>query len=735
MRVRLLQSPCLRLAKALAVLALLTAGAATAATPANGGLTLASGGATDYRIVPTGSGNAMDEHAARELADYLKRSTGARFRQTDHPGGGPTIRLRVQPGSDLPGEGFRLRSAGGNLTITGGSHRGLLYGVYTFLERYVGVRWYGPDYTVVPHRDPLTVPPLNLTDAPAVAYREAFIREADDPAYSAHNRLNGRFGHRIAKHMGTRPDTFDKLRKLNIFQLVPKSRYGSEHPAYFGGGQLRFANPDVRRTAIAAVRRKLEQWSAPPRYLLIEHADRDTYFRGGHDGALIDRYGSPGAAYIDFVRAIARAVEPDFPDTTVLAQAYKWSRPPVSGMSLPSNMGIMFSDIERDFGEPLSARVNAPLERDLQGWRRLTDHVLLWTYVTDFAGYLQPFPDLDTFAPDLRLGSAPLEGVFAEGAYNTTGSEFAVLRSWVLAHLMWDPDRDPQALIKDFLSGYYGAAAPQIRAYIELLQDSEARWHGLLGDKTPPTAGYLDASTLSRAERLFDAAEDAVASDPAQLRHVRIARMSVDYALLAQPADGGDATDGRETRLSRLQSTMKAAGMTAYREGRGHPPSELIEALRIQRHYAKAPAICHGRPAAGCRSVQDLSLDLAGDAGFVADRAASDGAAVRENGASDAWAVQLPLDRLLPDSGEWRLYAAVRAEGDDDGKALRAGVYPGRRVSVGYSKLAAGDYRLVALPGRWTGTGERYLWVSATGRGGDRDVYIDRIVAVREDSP
>jgi len=39
---------------------------------------------------------------------------------------------------------------------------------------------------------------------------------------------------------------------------------------------------------------------------------------------------APGAAFMDFVRVIAEAIAKDYPQVTVLAEAYQWSRKPLA---------------------------------------------------------------------------------------------------------------------------------------------------------------------------------------------------------------------------------------------------------------------------------------------------------------------------------------------------------------------------------------------------------------------
>lgn len=709
-------------------------------------LTLAKDGDGDYRIVVSPDAGAAARRAARILSDYLSRVTNAGFPVIDAADDRPAIRLTRAPRGtrDAPtaAEAFRISVRGGDLVLAGNSDRALFYAVHWFLEEQVGVHWFEPGAAEVPRRPTLRVEIDNRWREPRFAYREVFFRHADDPVFSARNRLNGRFGHRLDRPIPASLGGDRRLRKIGIFDLVPPDRYRASNPGLFAGGQLRFADPRVRRIAKRRLREHLEQWEEAPSYLLIEHADRGTYFDGGADAALIDRHGAPSAAYVDFVRELAEVAAETHPDVTVLAQAYLWSRKPPRNMPLPDNMGVMLAGIERDFSRPMTAPANRGFLDDLDGWSRLTRHIVIWDYVTNFAGYIQPYPNIHTFADNIRALArrGAVEGVFAQGAYGTRGAAFAELRTWLLARLLWEPEADADGLIRTFMHGYYGPAAPHISRYLDELGDAARRWPGRLRAKTPVTAGYLDATFLRRADRLMRQAEAATAEGSRYRRRVQTARIPVDYAILANRArlreeGGGDWRLATGARLERLRRYLEQADVTAYREGGAAGIDGLMRALEIDRTRAGPPAICEGLPPSDCRVAEDLALHLVGgDAALAADDAAADGGAATMPGDARAWGVQLPLADLLPETGDWRIYARVRAETDDGARrpAVQAGIHPGDNRTHD----AGPSYRTVALPGSYRYDAQRYLWFAPAHDDDVDRILVDRVIAVpAEEAP
>jgi hypothetical protein len=726
-------------------LALLSLFACFVAAEAHG-LVLAHEGKTDYHIYIGASAAPAERHAAEELAAFLKQATGATFPLVDkrEQATGPLLvvgvndltkeTLGARPKSGLLGDdGFEIRTHGDKLFIFGGSPRGSLYGVYFFLEKYLGCRWYSSDFSVIPAVRSVRLGKIHERQVPRFSYREVFSRDADDPLFSARNRLNGQFGHRLDRFLKDEHGGAVSIRGINIFKLVDPAKYRKGHPEYFGGGQLRFGNSKVRAIAIDTTRERLARLPIEPFYLLISHADVNSYYYGEEDKRIIDEGASPGAAFMDFVRVIAEAIAKDYPQVTVLAEAYQWSRKPPRRMVFPKNIGVMVSDIELDFSAPMNADRNQGFLQDLDDWSRLTSQILVWDYITNFAGYLQPHPNLYVLGPNLiLLAQRPrVQGVFEQGSYGTRGGEFAELRTWVLAHLLWDPDRDDRALIREFIHGYYGPAAPYIEHYVEILHASAKQHPTYLAVKTPPFAAYLTAGMLGKADDLFQKAEQTVKDSPQYLRHVQMARLAVDYALLINPR----LRNENGARLARFKSYLQLGGVTAYREGGKEASTDtLIQALEIPQTVAKPPAECNGRGQDDCIEIQDLGFNLAGDARLAADGMASNGAAVRMGGGSTVWGIQLPLGYWPPPEGNWRILVSVRIDpgkGAGTDLALRMGVYPGVRREVLVAE-AATAYKLFELPGTWRQDKTRAIWVAPPGSGAIEALYVDRVVAVRQ---
>ena len=113
--------------------------------------------------------------------------------------------------------------------------------------------------------------------------------------------------------------------------------------------------------------------------------------------------------------------------------------------------------------------------------------------------------------------------------------EFGHLRAYLITKLMWNPNADPNAIINDFLEGYYGKAAAQIRNYIDSMREALLNDNfrlNIFGDPRDAVNNYLAPDKMIHYNRLFDKAEKAVSDDKEKLTRVKEARLPLLIAVI-----------------------------------------------------------------------------------------------------------------------------------------------------------------------------------------------------------
>lgn len=584
-------------------------------------LVLADNGHSAYQIVVAGDASPSTKHGAGELQKFLEEMTGVKLAvvSDQQPIGPREIILGDNAHFKLLGtnvdvaslgpEGYVVRTVGEHLLIAGGQLRGNLYGVYGFLEDHLGCRWFAPGVSRVPRTARLAIGEIDDRQVPVFEYREPFICECFDADWCVQNRMNSSGEHGYAtlgETVGGRVQFGRGLFCHTFYQLVPPQKYFDQHPEYFAlvdgkrqkeDSQLCCSNRDVARICTERI---LEAMRAEPNATIFSVSQND----GGQSPCqcprcqnLALREDSQAAPLLLLVNRVAQAVEKEFPDKIVETLAYEWGRHPPKHMRPRSNVLIrLCSGGQCCFSHPFDACDSEPnrvFSRDLEGWSKIAPRLWVWDYVANFNRYLLPHPTLRVLAPNIRLFAAHhVKGVFAEGVSLTFEGEFAALKGYIIAKLLWNPNCDVDRVLNDFLTGYYGKAAEPIRAYIDMLHDNVERNNIHVTNVAECDSPHLADDLLVKADKLWQRAEDSVVGEPDMLRRVKLSRMSVDYAILERARLQARQSDAafRSLVVARfkpffevlLDSRVTHLGMStpldklAYRR-------ELADALKLER--------------------------------------------------------------------------------------------------------------------------------------------------------
>lgn len=508
-------------------------------------------------IVRPAEATPSQVYAAEELRDFVERMTGVALpiRSDAEPLPeraillGDTRHTRAVLGEEvdwarLGDDGFRIVARPPHLVIAGSGVRGTLYGAYELLERYGGCRWYASFHTVVPRRGRLAVPAaLDDTQIPAFVMREPFWYDMFRGDFAARSRANGNRMELAEKH-GGKIRFGAGLSVHTFYRLMSPEEFFADHPEYFSEidgrrvadrAQLCLSNPEVLRIC---TERMLERIRRDPTAKLYSLSQNDWYgyCTCAECRALDEREGTPAASMIHFVNQVAAEIEKEFPDAWIETLAYQYTRTPPKTIRPRHNVVPRLCTIECDFSLPLDRSPhpqNIRFVEEIQGWSAVTDKLYIWDYTTNFAHYLGPHPNFASLQGNVQFfRDHRVVGLFEQGAYQGRHAEFAELRAWVLAKLLWDPDQDIEALYDDFFAGYYGQAAPLVRRYWEELQSFAADPDIMLNIWTGPQAAYYPEGFFARSLELWRQAEALVADDPAISYNVCMGAMPVYYSLL-----------------------------------------------------------------------------------------------------------------------------------------------------------------------------------------------------------
>lgn len=541
-------------------------------------IALTTSGKVHTCITLAESASPSEKSAAAELAAYLKKVTGAEFEILipEQAAGRPAIAVgpgaskTLAPGLDLSklgnsglGEdGIVMKSAPPHLILTGaeGSARGTLYAVYEFLEREVGVRWWTTTEEFVPRAPTLAIRPLDVRYKPPFSSRELFtwgmVHEEKQWAYDGSDAAvkdwgKARFAARLRNngHATSLPESLGGVSMPigwvhTFYTFLPPEKYFKDHPEWYSeiDGQRTTVGPrnfhaqlcmtneamlaELSKVVLEAVRKQ-------PQFGMISVSQNDGW--GNCQCAkcveLDTVGGSPSASLLYGINKVADAVAAEFPGFKVETLAYLYSRKPPTKIIPRPNVIVRLAIIERYAAQPIDSDANRTIMNELKGWSSVASDLFLWDYCTNTYTPMAPNPVWQVFAPDLRTyRDHHVSSVFMEGEAIGV-SDFVDLKTYLLAHLLWDPSRDEDKIIEEFLSGYYGKAGPALRQVLASYEE-QARavkfgmWYGTRN------ARWIALSTVNRATELFQKAEIAVKDDPILLGRLKRARISLEHQWL-----------------------------------------------------------------------------------------------------------------------------------------------------------------------------------------------------------
>jgi len=511
-----------------------------------------------------------EETAAGELQHYLAKITAGSFpiiredKATGIKGNlihvGPTqfVKNRLAGSKAFSDEEWLMRTGDNTLILTGGRPRGTLYAVYRFLEDVCGVRWWNPWEEKVPAQKVLVIPVLNKRSQPAFRSRDIYMLYGNDNGrFAIRSRLNREGDAKVgAKYGGSRDygPPYHVHTFYNPIYISP-DKYYLAHPDWFVGNgketpathnsQLAMSHPGLRQEFLKLLlenirssrREALAKQLPPPDVYSVSQNDNDVSFISGPgDEALVkENGGAESAILLDFMNYLADGIKKEFPDVYLDTLAYHNGEQAPTKLNARDNVIIRLTDTRSNVLLPITAQRNHVMRENIENWAKRCKNLRVWDYNITYRFPQLPQPTMQTYQPDLQFfRQHHVEGMFIEFP-KPIDVDMRDMKLWVLCKMLEDPEQNYDVLVKEFTDGYYGAAGPAIRQYLDFLQTTATKskadimWFAGLNAFT-----YLTTDFLRQADGLFTRAATAVQNDPVLSQRVAAARTSVDYAILQQ---------------------------------------------------------------------------------------------------------------------------------------------------------------------------------------------------------
>lgn len=361
------------------------------------------------------------------------------------------------------------------MDIRGGNGRGVLYGVYGFLEKYAGLRSFTPYLEVYP-----TEGDVIIEEGKMIEYHPVFEMRVNDwykwvpnqfrYPWCVKNGVNMVDGwwNSWDESLGGAWD-YGKLFVHTMGSLTETGNGLSVNPC------LALDTPKGQENLAKAIKNVRAQLELYPTATIISVSQNDAdYCRCANCLALNAYYGSPSGTILAFVNEVAKDLANDYPNLTIDTLAYSYSQTPPKNIVPEKNVCIRLCSIKCCFTHPLTdpaCSANVKFCRDLEGWSAICDNIHIWDYTTNFAFYIPTYANLHVLQENMQFyAEHNARGMFTQGNREGPSGEFGELRSYLLSKLMMNPymgEEEYYRLMDEFLEAYYGDGWAYIRMYID----------------------------------------------------------------------------------------------------------------------------------------------------------------------------------------------------------------------------------------------------------------------------
>ncbi len=514
------------------VWALLALGLVAQPAAGEASLTLVENGQAGAQIVIGAQADVTEAWAARELQTAVRQMSGAQL-PVGHGLSDSAVNLVLGTPADNPliaarqsafqgdldflkgSDGFAVRTEGRTIYIFAHQPKGVLNGVYSFLEENAPILWYRGGEAGAAYRPSKTITAshADYRSRPAFAVRGWHLVVTGQDLLGTEEWM-ARNGCNFKATQAGREEK--ELRRLglrsvipsghNLHQFLPNKLFFESHPEYYamidgqrrplgGRTQICFSNMEGAKAFTDQV---LAYAAKMPREDEIQFGFginmQDNWglcqcplcSRAIHlpDGTVVkpEDEAFRSTQYYLFLNQVARAFYGKYPNKRLVTYGYFFSAVPPKVKPF-KNMDIVFCLAVRDDKHPLDSTYNEKWTKRLKEWVAIAgpDQVILRDYYANGAGFSRPMAQV--VATDFQLyHKLGLRGIYAElfpdnqrlsrGEPLSVYWDASAMQFWLITRLMWNPEADLNALRQRYLERVYGPAAGAMGQYYKLIHDS-----------------------------------------------------------------------------------------------------------------------------------------------------------------------------------------------------------------------------------------------------------------------
>ncbi len=441
-------------------------------------------------------------------------------------------------------EGYEITEKEGSLYFTGLNPTPIAFGVYSFIEEDLGVRWFAPGELWE------KVPKSSKAGTLSVAARSRTVIPHISPRiWSAHNWAPMWNDWNIRNKTPLSEVISRRNFQNKIHQIFPVEKYAKEHPEYYplmSNGKRYIphqgdrywrpceSNPEVQKIVVDYIRNYFDKNPTQDSFSVgmddISHLCCCPNCRAMDDAPDSWEHQRFSDRHYKFVNIIAKEVAKTHPDKYIGTLIYSIAlQPPKQVLKMEPNVFGYITETSAAWWMPGQKKIDHDLTTE---WRKRVQHL----YRYDYYGFASMAPRYYPHYVDEQMKFDHALGV--EGMYIETYTFLPLTMPmiWQFAKLEWDTSLNTDKLLDEFMT-IYGPAKPQMARFWDLLEKSyqvdrpgRGKWeHRRIINQALATS----PEDLDKAFALLDEADKAANGDEQVKARIAIHRDALKLAAYA----------------------------------------------------------------------------------------------------------------------------------------------------------------------------------------------------------
>ncbi len=426
---------------------------------------------------------ATAKTAAEILQQYIGKLCGEKEKK-----GSTEFSIRVLQNVD--DEYFCIRSIGNNLEITGGK-RGVIYGVYEFLERYCDCRFFAHDSEYIPSKlkEKKIDADIFVEENSVIKFREVLGNSSGNKAESFLKfRFNSNaWGEKLKEEHGggysyagipAHSLTGEFLLKDYVESNPELFAFDGEKRLTDRMGQVCFSADGLTDIIVKEVEKCLKKRPTAT-FVSLTQGDNNNFCQCVQCKELY-KSNSITDCFLNLVNNVAKRIKGQYPRVFIHTFAYNKTTAPSSHIQLADNVIVQYcvGSCKNHAIYDESCEWNKVAKANFSQWVEAAKNILIWDYPNCFMYELFNLPSLKFLRKTYRFfADNHVMGVFNEYVHRAEDGacQFAELKTYLISKLMWNPymsESEYKRHYKEFMDYYYGKASTKLMAYIALYEDS-----------------------------------------------------------------------------------------------------------------------------------------------------------------------------------------------------------------------------------------------------------------------